>query len=321
MKFPAPVTVQWLAGLIDAEVVGDAAALATGINEIHKVEKGDVVFVDHPKYYNTCLHSAATHIIINTKDVQLPEGKTLLVTAQPFEAYLTIINHFRPFTPATKPISDSAVIGEGTVIMPNVFIGKEVKVGNNCVIHANVTINDYTEIGNNVVIQAGTVIGSDAFYYNTKKNREIWYKRMQSCGNVIIEDDVEIGAGCTIDRGVTASTRIGKGTKMDNMVHIGHDSNIGKNCLFAAQVGIAGAVEIEDGVVLWGQVGVSKTLTIGANAVVYAQSGVPASLEGNKVYFGSPAEDAKAKMKELVWVKRIPEMWEKLKKISEAPNP
>src|SRR6476620_7246977 len=141
MKFPAPVTVQWLAGLIDAEIVGDASAQATGINEIHKVEKGDVVFVDHPKYYDTCLNSSATHIIINTKDVQLPEGKTLLVTQQPFEAYLKIVNHFRPFTPATKPISDSAVIGEGTVIMPNVFIGKDVKIGNNCVIHANVTVN------------------------------------------------------------------------------------------------------------------------------------------------------------------------------------
>jgi len=315
MKFPAPVTIQWLANLIDAEVIGNAGAQATGINEIHKVEEGDVVFVDHPKYYDTCLQSAATHIIINTKDVTLPGGKNLLVTTQPFEAYLKIVNYFRPFTPATKQISDSAVIGEATVIMPGVFVGKDVKIGNNCVIHANVTINDYTEIGNNVVIQAGTVIGSDAFYYNTKKDRDVWYRRMQSCGNVVIEDDVEIGAGCTIDRGVTASTRIGRGTKMDNMVHIGHDSNIGKNCLFAAQVGIAGAVNIEDGVILWGQVGVSKTLTIGANAIVFAQSGVPASLEGGKTYFGSPAEDAAVKKRELVWIKRIPEMWEKLKKI------
>jgi UDP-3-O-[3-hydroxymyristoyl] glucosamine N-acyltransferase len=315
MKFPAPVTIQWLAGLIDAEVIGDATAQAIGINEIHKVEGGDVVFVDHPKYYNTCLQSAATHIIINTRDVTIPEGKNLLVTAQPFEAYLKIVNHFRPFTPATKLISDSALVGEETVIMPNVFIGKDVKIGTNCVIHANVTINDYTEIGNNVVIQAGTVIGSDAFYYNTKKDREVWYKRMQSCGNVVIEDDVEIGAGCTIDRGVTASTRIGRGTKMDNMVHIGHDCNIGKNCLFAAQVGIAGAVEIEDGVILWGQVGVSKTLTIGANAIVLAQSGVPASLQAGKIYFGSPAEEAGMKKRELVWIKRIPEIWEKLKKM------
>lgn len=313
MKFPAPVTIDWIANLIHAEVVGNAQATALGINEIHKVEEGDLCFVDHPKYYTTCLNSAATHIIINTKDVEVPAGKTLLVTAEPFEAYLTIVNHFRPFAPATKAISDTAVVGEGTVIMPNVFIGKEVTIGSNCVIHANVTINDYTQIGNNVVVQAGTVIGSDAFYYNTKKNRDVWYRRMQSCGNVVIEDDVEIGAGCTIDRGVTASTHISRGTKMDNMVHIGHDTFVGKNCLFAAQVGIAGATVIEDGVTLWGQVGVSKTLTIGENAIVLAQSGVPSSLKGGKTYFGYPAEEAGTKRRELVWVKRIPEMWEKLK--------
>ncbi|RFM30517.1 UDP-3-O-(3-hydroxymyristoyl)glucosamine N-acyltransferase [Deminuibacter soli] len=313
MKFPAPVTVQWIAGLIDAEIIGDAQAQATGINEIHKVETGDLVFVDHPKYYDTCLQSNATHIIINTSNVTVPAGKTLLVTKEPFEAYLAIVNHFRPFTAATKSISDTAVIGANTVVMPNVFIGRDVTIGNNCIIHPNVAILDYTVIGDNVIIQAGSVIGSDAFYYNTKKNREVWYKRMQSCGNVVIEDNVEIGAGCTIDRGVTASTRIGKGTKMDNMVHIGHDTNVGANCLFAAQVGIAGATVIEDGVTLWGQVGVSKTLTIGANAVVLAQSGVPSSLEGGKTYFGYPAEDAQTKRRELVWIKRIPEMWEKLK--------
>src|SRR4029079_14027949 len=147
---------------------------------------------------------------------------------EPFEAYLTIADQFRPFKPATTAVSDSAKIGEGSVIMPNVFIGHQVTIGTNCIIHPNVSLMDYTTIGNNVVIQAGTVIGSDAFYYNTKKDRAVWYKRMQSCGSVVIEDHVEIGAGCTIDRGVTAETRIGKGTKMDNLVHIGHDTNIGK---------------------------------------------------------------------------------------------
>ena len=167
-------------------------------------------------------------------------------------------------------------------------------------------------IGNNVIIQAGTVIGSDAFYYNSKKDREVWYKKMESCGRVVIEDDVEIGANCTIDRGVTHDTLIGRGTKMDNLIHIGHDTATGKNCLFAGQVGVAGAAAIGNGVILWGQVGVSKTLTIGDNAVVYAQSGVPYSLEGGKVYFGSPAEDASLKKRELVWIKRIPELWKKV---------
>ena len=311
MKFPTPVSVGVLAELISAELVGNTAGHATGINEIHKVEEGDIVFVDHPKYYDKCINSAASYIIINKK-VDVPEGKALLVHDQPFEAYLKIVRHYRPFVPHTSIKSESAVIGEGTYLAPNVFIGHNVVIGKNCVIQPNVTILDHTVIGDHVIIQSGTVIGSDAFYYNSKKDRDVWFKKMESCGSVIIEDNVEIGAGCTIDRGVTAETRIGKGTKIDNLVHIGHDTMVGKNCLFAAQVGIAGGTIIEDGVTLWGQVGVSKTLTIGANAVVLAQSGVPSSLEGNKVYFGYPAEDASIKRRELVWIKRIPELWKKV---------
>lgn len=314
MRFPSPVAITWIAELIGAEVLGNVQGQATGINEIHKVEPGDLVFVDHPKYYDKCIQSAATFIIIN-KAVDVPAGKALLVVNEPFEAYLKIVRHFRPYQPATGMISDDLQAGEGTVISPGVFIGRHVTIGTNCVIHPNVCILDHCVIGNNVVIQAGTVIGSDAFYYNTKKNREVWYKRMESCGRVIIEDDVEIGAGCTIDRGVSHDTVIGRGTKMDNMVHIGHDTVIGKNCLFAAQVGIAGVVTIEDGVTLWGQVGVSKTLTIGQNAVVLGQSGVGKNTEGGKTYLGSPIEDVAVKSRELVWVKRIPEMWEKLKSI------
>jgi UDP-3-O-[3-hydroxymyristoyl] glucosamine N-acyltransferase len=311
MKFPSPVSLQWMADFLGAELMGNKNDMASGINELHKVEKGDLVFVDHPKYYDTCIKSAASFIIIN-KVVPFPEGKALFIVDQPFEAYLKIVKHFRPFEPAAKNISDSSVIGEGTYIYPGAFIGHHVVIGKNCVIHPNVTILDYSVIGDNVIIQAGTVIGSDAFYYNSKKDREIWYKRMQSCGRVVIEDDVEIGASCTIDRGVTNDTLIGRGTKMDNMIHVGHDTLIGKNCLIAAQVGVAGAVNIGNGVILWGQVGVSKTLTIGDNAIILAQSGVPSSLDGNKTYFGTPAEDAAKKKKELVWIKRIPELWKKV---------
>lgn len=314
MKFPSPVPVKWIAEFLDAELIGNAEANATGINEIHKVEEGDIVFVDHPKYYHKCLQSPATFIIINSV-VECPAGKALLVVNEPFDAYLKIVRHFRPFEPATGMISDTAVIGKDTFIYPGVFIGHHVVVGDHCIIYPGVSILDHCIVGNNVVIQAGTVVGSDAFYYNTRKNREVWYRRMESCGRVLIGDNVEIGAGCTIDRGVTHDTIIGKGTKLDNMVHIGHDTVVGKNCLFAAQVAIAGAVTIEDGVVLWGQVGVSKTLTIGENAVVYAQSGVGGSLEGGKIYFGSPADDATVKKRELVWIKRLPEMWEKLRKM------
>lgn len=316
MKFPTPVAITWIAELIGAELIGNAHISASGINEIHKVEAGDLVFVDHPKYYEKCLQSSATIIIIDQR-VECPDGKALLVVDQPFEAYLKIIRHFRPFTVHASMISDTALIGEGSYIAPGAFIGHHTVIGKNCFIGPGVVIMDYCVLEDRVNIQSGTIIGSDAFYYNTKKDREVWYNRMESCGRVYIESDVEIGAGCTIDRGVTNDTRIGRGTKIDNMVHLGHDTMIGKNCLLAAQVGVAGAVTIEDGVVLWGQVGVSKTLTIGENAVVLAQSGVPSSLKGGKVYFGYPAEDASVKRRELVWIKRIPEIWEKMKKLTD----
>lgn len=311
MQFPSPVSIKWIAELINARLVGNDAAFATGINEIHKVSSGDLVFVDHPKYYDKCINSEASFIIIN-KETDFPAGKALLITDEPFEAYCKIVNHFNPFTPSSKMISDSAIIGEGTVIYPNVFIGHHVSVGKNCIIHPGVSIMDNCIIEDNVIIQSGTVIGSDAFYYNGKKNRELWYKKMPSCGRVIIKNSAEIGANCTIDRGVSHDTIIGEGTKLDNMIHIGHDTVIGKNCLFAAQVVVGGCTEIKDGVILWGQVAINKTLTIGENAIVLAKSGVSSSLEGNKTYFGAPVQEAGIAKKELVWIKRIPALWEKV---------
>ena len=317
MKFPAPVQLSDVASWIGARIIGDAGMYATGINEIHRVETGDLAFVDHPKYYRTCIESAASFIIID-RETDFPEGKVLLVVDQPFEAYLTIVRRYRSVQ--TDMISGDAVISEGTILHPGVCIGAQVSIGRDCVIHPNVTIRDHCIIGDRVVIQSGSVIGSEPFYYNAKRQRDVWYKRMESCGRVIIEDDVEIGASCTIDRGVTHDTRIGAGTKMDNMVHIGHDTIIGRNCLFAAQVAVAGAVEIGEGVILWGQVGVSKTLTIGAHAVVLSQSGVAGSLEGGRTYFGTPAMDALQKKRELVWVKRISEMWDRLIALERRSN-
>jgi UDP-3-O-[3-hydroxymyristoyl] glucosamine N-acyltransferase len=314
MKFNEPVPVRWLSTHIQARLVGDTEQNATGINEIHKVTPGDISFVDYEKYYDRCLQSAATVIIIN-KEVSCPPGKTLLVVDDPFAAYVSLVKHFRPFEPATKMISDTAAIGEGTHLQPGVFVGNHVTIGRNCLIHPNVTIYDHTVIGENVIIHAGCVLGADAFYFKRRKDRDVQYDKLESCGRVIIEDDVEIGAGTTIDKGVSGDTIIGKGTKLDNHIHIGHGAVIGENCLFAAQVGIGGKTIIEDEVVLWGQVGVSKDLRIGKGAVVLAQSGVPASIAGGKTYFGSPVEDAKEKMKEIVWVRRIPDIWEKVKNL------
>lgn len=311
MQFPSPVPVQWVADLIEAKLVGNQNGFCSGINELHKVENGDLVFVDHPKYYDTCINSEASFIIIN-KEVEVPEGKALLIVDQPFEAYCKIVKHFRPFEPVNTLISASAIIGENSFIYPNAFIGNHVRIGKNCIIHPSVTIMDHCIIGDNVVIMSGTVIGSDAFYYNGKKDRDVWYKQMPSCGRVIIEDFVEIGANCCIDRGVSHDTIIGQGTKFDNLIHIGHDTVIGKNCLFAANVVVAGVVNIEDGCTLWGQVIVNKTLTIGKNAVLLARTGVGGSLEGGKTYWGAPAQEASVERRQLVWMKRIPALWDKV---------
>ena len=314
MNFLTPVNIAEIAGLINATIVGDNFGDAKGINELNRVEVGDLAFVDHPKYYDKSINSNATFIIIN-KEVKVPAGKALLITENPFEAYCKIIAHYRPFTKALNTINSNN-IGEGTYIFPTAFIGNNVTIGSNCIIHPHVTIMDHCTIGNNVVIQAGTVIGSDAFYYNTKKEREIWYKKMPSGGTVIIEDDVEIGANCTIDRGVTHDTRLGKGTRFDNLIHVGHDTVFGKNCLVAANVVVAGCVTIEDGVTIWGGCIINKTLTIGANAVLLGRTGVGGDLEGNKTYWGAPAQEASAVKREMIWVKRIPQLWEKVMKKS-----
>ncbi|MCY1498220.1 UDP-3-O-acylglucosamine N-acyltransferase [compost metagenome] len=309
MKFPKIQTLQEVAEIIDSKYIGDPNFEVHGMNEIHVVEPGDIVFVDHPKYYDKALQSAATIILIN-KEVECPEGKALLISDDPFRDFNTLTRHFRPFRATNTPISLSATIGEGTYIQPNCFIGNHVKIGKNCIIHSNVSIYDHTVIGDNVIIHAGTTLGADAFYY---KKRPEGFDQLLSGGRVVIEDNVGIGALCTIDKGVTGDTTIGEGTKIDNQVHVGHDTVIGKRCLIAAQTGIAGCVKIMDEVTLWGQVGVISSITIGEKAVVMAQSGVTKSIEGDKVYFGTPIDEAREKLKQFANVKKIPEILNKLK--------
>lgn len=309
MKFPTTQTLQKIAAILEVEYVGPDNFPITGMNEIHVVDEGDIVFVDHPKYYDKALKSKATVVLINKK-VACPKDKALLISEDPFRDFNTLTNHFKPFTAADAAISSSAKIGSGTVIQPNVFIGNHVEIGSNCMIHSNVSIYDHCIIGNNVTIHAGAVLGSDAFYY---KNRTSHLDKLVSGGRVVIGDHVDIGALCTIDKGVTGDTTIKNGTKLDNQVHVGHDTVIGERCIIASQAGIAGCVIIEDEVTLWGQAGVTSAITIGKKAIIAAQGGVSKSLEGGKTYFGSPAEEAREKLKQMANVKKIPAILEKLK--------
>ncbi len=310
MKFNNPQTLEDIAKIIDCDYIGNAEFPVLGMNEIHVVQPGDIVFVDHPKYYDKALQSQATIVLINKK-VDCPEGKALLISNDPFRDFNKLTQHFRPFISASSAIANSAIIGENTIIQPNVFVGNNVKIGDDCLIHSNVSIYDNSVIGNNVIIHAGTVIGADAFYY---KNRPEKFDKLLSGGNVIIEDNVDIGALCTIDKGVSNATRLGEGTKLDNQVHIGHDTILGKRCLVASQVGISGCVIIEDNVTLWGQVGVKSDLTIAKGTEIYAQSGLGHSTTENKIYFGSPAIEARAKFKEMAYIKKLPEVFKKINK-------
>lgn len=309
MKLINEITAAQAAAQISGKVIGKSTTCISGINEMNRVESGDIVFVDHPKYYDKALKSAASVVIIN-KEVECPANKSLIVCDDPFSAYKKLVSIYTSNFYSLKSVGENCTFGEDVIIHPGVYIGNNVHIGNNVILYPNVCIYDNCTIGNNVIIHAGSVIGAHAFYY---KKRESAFDKLTSIGSVVIEDDVEIGALCTVDKGVSADTRIGKGTKIDNHVHIGHDTLIGKMCLFAAQVGISGAVIIEDNVTLWGQVGIPSKIRIGKGAVVLGQSGVMSSIEGGKTYFGSPAQESKEKMREIVLIKKLPEIIQHLK--------
>lgn len=312
MKFNSPQTVGQLAALmIDVRIVGAPDFPVSGMNEIHMVEEGDITFVDLDKYYDKALSSKATVILID-KEVECPDGKCLMITSDPMGNFNRLTRHFRPFLPATAMISPTAKIGEGTIIQPGTFVGNHVEIGKNCIIHANVTINDHSIIGDNTVIQSGAIIGGDACYFQRTKNGT--FRKFESSGRTIIGNDVEIGALTAVDRGVSGDTIVGDGTKTDNFVQIGHDTHIGKHVLIGAHSAIAGVTVIEDYVSIWASVMINKDLVIGKGAVILATSAVDKSLEGDKVYFGTPVMEARAKWKEMAMLRSLPDMMETMRR-------
>lgn len=309
MDFKEPLKLSDVAVIVNGKVIGDPNAVVKGLNELHVVRNGDITFVDHPKYYKKALESAASYVIIN-KEVAAPEGKSLILHDAPMDAFNTLTAHLRPMVPAANMISSSAEIGEGTIIQPGAFIGNNVKVGDNCIIHANVSIYDNTIIGDNVILHSNTVIGGDAYYF---QKRDHGYVKFLSSGRVIINNNVEIGASCSIDKGVTGDTIIGEGTKMDNQCQVGHDTVIGKHCLIGAFAAIAGVTTIEDEVIIWARVAINKDIVIGKKSVILATSAVDKTIEGNKVYMGSPVMEVRQYWKQFAALRRLPEIIKKIK--------
>jgi UDP-3-O-[3-hydroxymyristoyl] glucosamine N-acyltransferase len=299
MRFHSPQKLKTIADLISAKFVGSEDFEVLGTNEIHRVKSGEIVFVNHPKYYDKALNSAATIILID-KEVDCPEGKALLVSDDPFRDFNLINTHFTRIYNFTEELHD-VEIGEGTKVHSSAVIGNNVRIGKNSLIFPNVVIGDRTVIGDNVVIQSGTVLGGDAFYYRKLNGN---FDRLISVGNVVVENNVEIGNNCTIDRGVTDSTVIGEGSVLDNQIQIGHDTVIGKKCLIASQVGIAGCCIIEDEVTLWGQVGIASGNKIGGGSVLLGKTGVNRDLEKG-TYIGMFAEDFKTYLKKEVKLRNL----------------
>lgn len=299
MTFNQPQTLKTIAEIIGAKYIGNESFPVLGSNEIHMVRPGDIVFVNHPKYYDKALKSAATVILID-KEVDCPAEKALLVSDDPFRDFNRINTHFTRISNFKEELHDLEV-GDGTFIHPSVVIGNDVKIGKNAHIFPNVVLGDRTVIGDNVVIQANTVIGGDAFYYRKLNGN---FDRMISVGNVVIENNVEIGNCCTIDRGVTASTTIGEGSILDNQIQIGHDTVVGKRCLIASQTGIAGCCIIEDEVTIWGQVGMASGVRVEKGTVLLAKAGVNRNLKKG-TYFGPIAEEFREYLRKEVKLKNL----------------
>jgi UDP-3-O-[3-hydroxymyristoyl] glucosamine N-acyltransferase len=307
MDFPKNRTLKEVAALLETKYVGTDEHSISGMNEIHSVKKGDLIYVDHPKYYDKAINSLANTIIIDKK-VDVPEGKALILSDRPFDDYNKLAQLFFPsFDPKIKALNQN--IDPTTIVYPNVSIGENVTIGPHSIIYSGACIMDNVTIGSHVSIGPNSVIGHYAFYY---KQKEHSHERMHSIGDVQIHDFAEIGALCTIDRGVSATTIIGSGTKLDNQVHVGHDTVIGSRCILASGVGVSGCVIIEDDVKLWGQVGCASNVTIGEKAVLLGQSGVTKNLEGGKTYFGSPCKESREKFRELAALQQLPKIIKQL---------
>lgn len=299
MKFEKVYKVEELFAGFDVQIVGERDGIV-GMNEIHRVEEGDLCFVDHHKYYDKTLASDASFILIN-KEVDVPKGKTIIVCDAPFHVFNTI---------AERYIKDDIILAEAhaiihptAIIEPGAIVHQGALIGENCHIHANAVIGPKVHLKRNVIVHANATVGTDAFYYH--KTDGVMTK-WNTIGSVFVDDDVEIGANCTISRGVSSTTVIGRGSKLDAQVHVGHGAKIGEDCTIAAQAGISGKAIIEDRSVIYGQAGIAQNVRIGKGAIIAAKAGVAKDLEGGHTYFGIPARNMKEFYREYISLKKLP---------------
>ncbi|MFC1753023.1 UDP-3-O-(3-hydroxymyristoyl)glucosamine N-acyltransferase [Thermoproteota archaeon] len=328
-------TLKEISDLLGVEVIGDSTAVITGIAAIQEAEKGDITFISDPKYLHFVKTTKASAIIASSeiKDSPLP----LLKTKYPSRAFTKLIELFCPSkTTLSKGIHPTAIIGENVTLGQNVaigpyvviedsvtirdnckiysgvFIGYEAEIGEDSLIYSNVCIRENTSIGKRVIVHSSTVIGSDGFGFDTIEGQ---HYKIPQLGCVVIEDDVEIGANVTIDRARFDKTLVGKGTKIDNLVQIGHNVSTGENCIIVSQVGVSGSTKIGKSTILAGQAGIAGHLTIGDNVIVGAQGGVTRSIASGTFVSGYPARPHKHATKINAFVQRLPHLHEEVSQL------
>lgn len=336
MEFSA----EQIAGILHGEVVGDPNALVTGLAKIEEGQPGTLSFLSNPKYEEYIYTTNSSICIVNKTfdpNKPLPETLTLVKVEDAYSCFAKLLEVYSQMskkqpkieTPsfisenaqigedlylgAFAYIGENAKIGNNVSIYPNVYIGENVEIGNGCVIHPGASIYAECKIGNNCIIHAGVVIGADGFGFAPDQNGE--YQKVPQIGNVILEDNVEVGSNSTIDRATMGSTIIRKGVKIDNLCQIAHNVEIGKNTAMAAQVGIAGSAKIGENVMIGGQAGISGHLNIADGTRIVAQSGIPSSVKKAATLMGSPGIPLEDYKKSYFGFRKLPFILTKLNEL------
>jgi len=328
-----------IALLINGKIEGDPSVIVDSFGKIEEARSGQLSFLANLKYEEFLYSTNASVIILNADyELKKPVNATLVRVADAYTAFATLLGKYQEmmtqqlsgvqepsyiaktasygekvFIGAFAYLGENVKIGNESKIFPNAFIGDGVSIGNRCIIHPGVKIYHGTVIGNNVTIHAGTVIGSDGFGFAPQADGS--FKKVPQIGNVIIEDNVEIGANTTIDRATIGSTVIKAGAKLDNLIQIAHNVEIGNSTVIAAQAGVSGSTKIGKNAMIGGQVGIVGHINIGDGAKINAQSGVSKSIESGKAVTGSPAYDYTSALRSQAVTRKLPELEKRVKEL------
>jgi UDP-3-O-[3-hydroxymyristoyl] glucosamine N-acyltransferase len=331
------ITAGELAGLLNAELVGDASLELVSVSKIEEAACDEITFIANKAYIKHLGNTQAGAVILDHIPVGEEGKRTYLITSEPYRAFLATLNHFHPEIERPAPgihptatvaedvvvgdgvtvgpmcvIESGVSVGSGTVLRAQCFIGRGTKIGDDCLFHSRVSVRELCDIGNRVIIQDGAVIGSDGFGFAPG---EEGYTKIPQVGNVILEDDVEVGANTTIDRATLGRTIVRRGVKLDNLVQIAHNVEIGENTVFAAQVGIAGSSKVGARSMYGGQVGMAGHIRMSDGVMVAAQSGVSKDHGPNKVIGGTPAQDMREWQRSVAAIRKLPEILKRLRKL------